>query len=74
MPKCSFSGEDIKPGSGKCYVKDNGQVLWFKNSKCEKNILKLKRDARKLKWTAFFEKGEAPAASTKKKTSSKKKE
>lgn len=54
MAKCSFSGEEIKRGTGKMFVKDNGQVLWFKNSKCEKNFLKLKRDSRKFKWTSFF--------------------
>lgn len=58
MPKCSFSGEEIKKGTGKMFVKDNGTVLWFKNSKCEKNYLKLKRDARKFKWTKFYVKGE----------------
>ena len=54
MPKCSFSGKEIKPGSGKMFVKDNGTVLWFYSSKCEKNMLKLKRDPRKLKWTASY--------------------
>ena len=57
MPKCSFSGEEIKPGTGKMYVKDNGTVLWFKSSKCEKNYLKLKRDPRKFKWTSSYSKG-----------------
>jgi large subunit ribosomal protein L24e len=72
MAKCSFSGDEIKKGTGKMYVKDNGQVLWFKNSKCEKNYLKLKRDPRKFKWTAFYEKGTAPATSSEKKTVKKK--
>ncbi len=57
MPKCSFSGKDIPKGKGKMYVKDNGTVLWFFSSKEEKNMLKLGRDARKLKWTKFYEKG-----------------
>ena len=51
MVECSFSGEEIKKGTGKMFVRDNGQVLWFKNTKCEKNYLKLKRDNRKFKWT-----------------------
>lgn len=57
MVTCSFSGEEIKKGTGKMFVKDNGQILWFKNSKCEKNYLKLGRDSRKFKWSKFFVKG-----------------
>lgn len=51
MVECSFSGEEIKKGTGKMFVRDNGQILWFKNSKCEKNYFKLGRDNRKFKWT-----------------------
>lgn len=65
MVKCSFSGDEIPKGTGKMFVRDNGTVLWFKNSKCQKNFLKLKRDARKFKWTQFFEKGEVPKAKDK---------
>ena len=72
MASCSFCGTQIAKGTGKIFVKDNGQVLNFCSMKCEKNMLKLKRDARKLKWTSFFEKGSAPVADTKKKTSSSK--
>ena len=56
MRKCSFSGDEIKPGTGKTYVLDDGKVLHFKSSKEEKNYLKLKRDPRRFKWTNFFEK------------------
>ncbi len=56
MAKCSFCGTELKKGTGKMYVKNNGQVLYFCKSKCEKNMLKLQRDARKLKWTEFYEK------------------
>ncbi len=51
MVKCSFCGKTIEKGTGKMYVKTNGQVYWFCSSKCEKNFLKLKRDPRKIKWT-----------------------
>ncbi len=54
MGKCSFCGSDYNKGSGKVFVKDNGTILYFCGSKCEKNMLKLKRDARKFKWTSFF--------------------
>jgi len=57
MVKCSFCGTEVKKGSGKVFVKDNGQVLNFCSSKCEKNLLVLKRDARKFKWTESFIKG-----------------
>ena len=57
MAKCSFCGKEIAKGSGKIFVKDNGTVLNFCSSKCENNMLKLKRDARKLKWTKSFVKG-----------------
>lgn len=58
MAQCSFCGKDIKPASGKVFVKDNGSILRFCSSKCEKNLLKLGRDSRKFKWTKFFVKGQ----------------
>ena len=66
MVKCSFSGKEIKAGTGKVFVLDDGKVLNFKSSKEEKNYLKLKRDPRKFKWTSFFEK-EIKATKSKKK-------
>ena len=57
MVSCTFCGAEVLKGSGKIFVRDNGQVLNFCSMKCEKNMLVLKRDARKLKWTAFYEKG-----------------
>lgn len=55
MPTCSFSGEKMEPGTGKMYVKKDGTVLYFKNSKCEKNYLKLKRKPLETKWTKFYQ-------------------
>ncbi|MBU1204112.1 MAG: 50S ribosomal protein L24e [Nanoarchaeota archaeon] len=57
MPKCSFCGENIPKGTGKIVVKKDGKVLYFDKSKCEKNMLKLKRKPRDFKWTASYEKG-----------------
>lgn len=54
---CSFCGKDIARGTGKIFVKTDGKILYFHSRKCEKNALNLKRNARKLKWTAHFEKG-----------------
>jgi len=48
--KCSFCGKTIKKGTGKMFVKTNGEILYFCSSKCEKNY-KLGRDPKKLKWT-----------------------
>lgn len=57
MVNCNFCGKEIKMGTGKIFAKDNGTVLHFCSGKCEKNMLVLKRDARKLKWTKSFVKG-----------------
>jgi large subunit ribosomal protein L24e len=53
--KCSFCGGQVLQGRGKMFVKNDGKVFHFCNSKCEKNWAK-KRDARTLKWTKNFEK------------------
>jgi large subunit ribosomal protein L24e len=56
MPRiynCSFCGKDFPQGTGMMYVKNDGTVYWFCSSKCRKALLKLKRDARKLKWTKY---------------------
>ena len=39
------------------YIRRDGTVLWFKDSKTKKNALKLKRNARKVKWTRHYVKG-----------------
>ena len=57
MAKCSFCGETIEKGTGKIYVLKEGKALNFCGNKCEKNMLKLKRKARGLKWTQEFVKG-----------------
>jgi len=54
---CSFSGEEIEPGTGLMFVQRDGTVKWFKNSKARKNALKLKRNPRKVKWTRHYIKG-----------------
>ncbi|MCX8188855.1 MAG: 50S ribosomal protein L24e [Nitrososphaeria archaeon] len=49
--KCSFCGSIIEMGTGVAFVRNDGTMLWFCSSKCRKNMLVLKRDPRKLKWT-----------------------
>ena len=52
MVKCSFTGEEIPSGTGKMYIKKDGKVLYFMDRKAEKNFLKLKRNPRKVRYTA----------------------
>ncbi|GIT11765.1 MAG: hypothetical protein CM1200mP32_12580 [Methanobacteriota archaeon] len=54
---CSFTHEEIDPGTGMMFIKRDGSVFWFKDSKARKNMLKLKRNPRRLKWTRRYEKG-----------------
>lgn len=58
MVKCAFSGREIPRGTGKMFVRKNGQILWFLNSKCQKNYLSLHRKPTKYKWTAYYGKEE----------------
>lgn len=51
MPYDSFSNEEVPRGTGIMYVKKDGTVLYFKSSKSMKNMLKLKREGRKIRWT-----------------------
>ncbi|MDD5086250.1 MAG: 50S ribosomal protein L24e [Candidatus Nanoarchaeia archaeon] len=55
MVKCSFCKETIEKGTGKIYVLKTGKLLYFCSSKCEKNMLKLKRKPRTTKWTKEYE-------------------
>ena len=40
------------------FVKVDGTIYWFCSNKCKKNMLKLDRDPRKLKWTQHYGKEE----------------
>ena len=50
MYKCSFCNSELKPGTGKMFVKKDGKILYFCSQKCEKNMLKLKRKSIQTKW------------------------
>jgi len=56
MAKCSFCGKVIEFGTGKIVVMNSGRMHDFCSMKCEKNMMKLKRKARKLKWTKSYKK------------------
>lgn len=57
MSECSFCGYNIEKGTGKIFVLKSGKVFNFCSTKCEKNLMKLKRVPRLIKWTKLFEKG-----------------
>jgi len=48
--KCSFCGKEIPLGTGIIFVFKTGRKLTFCSSKCERNMLKLKRKPAKQKW------------------------
>ncbi len=52
--RCSFCKQNINKGTGKIYVQKTGKLLYFCSSKCEKNMLKLKRKPRTTKWTQEY--------------------
>ncbi|MFW6040932.1 MAG: 50S ribosomal protein L24e [Thermoplasmatota archaeon] len=52
--ECSFCGDKIEPGTGKVFIKNDGQMFYFCNSKCEKNMLKLGRKDRETTWTKKY--------------------
>jgi len=54
MAKCDFCGNNIPKGTGKMYVKKDGKILYFCSTKCEKNMLVLKRKPRTTRWTNEF--------------------
>jgi large subunit ribosomal protein L24e len=54
--KCSFCGKEIPKGTGKMLIKNDGKILYFCSRKCEKNMIILKRDPKKIKWTEEFRK------------------
>ncbi|MCU4925551.1 50S ribosomal protein L24e [Halobacteria archaeon AArc-dxtr1] len=56
---CDYTGEEIEPGTGIMYVRNDGTVLHFVDSKAEKNY-KLGREPRDLEWTAEGRAGKGP--------------
>jgi large subunit ribosomal protein L24e len=52
VKKCSFCDAEIELGRGKMFVKKDGTVFYFCNSKCERNLIKLRRKRRKVRWAA----------------------
>jgi large subunit ribosomal protein L24e len=56
MAKCTFCGINIPGGTGKMFVQKDAKLLYFCSSKCEKNMLKLKRKPITTRWSGRYEK------------------
>jgi len=48
--KCNFCGAELKAGTGKLLVKNEGKLLYWCSSKCENNA-KLGRNPARVNWT-----------------------
>ena len=55
MVKCSFCAGTVPEGRGKMFVKTDGKIFYFCDSKCDKNW-KMKRVGKKVRWTTAFQK------------------
>lgn len=51
MARCSFCNKELEKGTGVLYAQKDGKILWFDRTKCEKNMLKLKRKYNSMKWS-----------------------
>ncbi len=70
MVKCSFCGKEMPPGTGKMFVKSDGKIFYFCSTKCEKNMLVLKRKPRRIRWTDLFKQEKLKSKSKKTKVKS----
>ncbi|MCX6815040.1 MAG: 50S ribosomal protein L24e [Candidatus Aenigmarchaeota archaeon] len=62
MAKCSFCGGKTPEARGKMFVRNDGKIFYFCNSKCQGNW-KLGREGKSVKWTHTFQKeSKKPAA------------
>lgn len=48
---CSFCKKPILPGTGFMVALDNGNVAFFCSRKCRNNLLTMKRNPVKYKWS-----------------------
>ncbi len=71
MVKCIFCGKEGSSHKGVHLINNDGSISYFCSGKCRKNVLHLKRDKKKIKWTEAFhvtrEKARAKEAIEKKK-------
>jgi large subunit ribosomal protein L24e len=50
MSKCEFCKQELKLGTGKMLVKNDGKIFYFCSNKCQKNLIKLRRTPHSVKW------------------------
>jgi len=55
MPKCFFCGNSTPPARGKMFIRNDGKIFYFCNSKCQSNW-KLRREGKRTRWTHTFRK------------------
>lgn len=48
--KCSFCQQEIEKGTGKMFIKTDAKIFYFCSRRCEKNMMKLGRDPKNVKW------------------------
>jgi large subunit ribosomal protein L24e len=53
MVRCSFCGGNLPEGRGKMYVRNDGKVFYFCQSKCQSNWRK-GREGKSVRWTQTF--------------------
>ena len=70
--KCTFCSSEIIPGTGKMFVKKDGKVFYFCSMKCEKNMLKLGRKPRNVRWTGAARASKISSGNTPEKPAAKK--
>ena len=50
MAECSFCKANVERGIGKLFINKVGKQFRFCSSKCEKNMIHLKRKPHRTKW------------------------
>lgn len=51
MVRCTFCNKEMEKGTGKKLIQNDGKTVYLCTSKCDRNMIKLGRKARNLKWT-----------------------
>ena len=51
--KCSFCGDAIPQGQGTMFVRNDGRILHFCSSKCDRNF-EMGREGKRKKWTKAY--------------------
>ena len=56
--KCSFCGKSFLNTTGMMHVKNDGTLVYFCSRRCRVSSVTMKRDSRKMQWTAYYGKRE----------------